>query len=584
MNELKKQVALIAKDLNNYLSEDFCSGYPYLKLDRFDYHINPLDVAYADYAKLLKALALEDNWKTNKVSFFDIHPIFSNAEPIPGLMGFHLSLQIFQKGLASATETLYFDTKTNWLKVSPIFENRAYSVSSWIKYNRNDVLDNVEDGVNSDLFFPVNILLAKGAELASINKQAPVNFDSNLLDWYASNDPIQDSEKYRKILHKEIELFQEAMTEIFEKDADKFADSAVYLYALIFCREFGFSHEVFRDVTSRLDVSFGFSSEADIIHYSQCCFGYLDGVKIKVGDYDKLELNRNQLDLTFIPKPAPETPPEQNISVEEDEKNSIKPLEESVVTYHTQGYARFYEMKKALDSERECRILITKIWTRLVQCFYLDKLTAQNFSLMRNLMDMHVVDIMKMFNVLKRENYDIQYKVMQDAAYSLFVKVDAEYRNVGQYESSLCEEIYKRIRIPDLTPEQTSQISLMNTAAKKEFIENFHEDLKINFLSVLKSTTAKFNHSSTIKEHGGRFKSLEPKAFPDLVMRWYIDNYVNSYFELSNEYDFIIKRIESDKNRCEHGSYFMKSLIAEIKMFLKTQDNPFHILDLNALH
>lgn len=584
MSDFKNRVSVVVKDINNHLSSDFCSGFPYLKLDQPDYAVKSLNNAYGEYARLIRSLAYEGNWKSNKVSFFDIHPVFSNAEPIPSLMGFHLSLMIFQKDIASATETLYFDTKSNWLKFSPVFENRALHVGSWIKYNRSEILDELDSDVNPDLFLPINVLLIKGSELSSISKQAPVKFDTNLLAWYEKDKQLKNnSDVHRQILLNELQIFKSAMSEVLLKDAGKFEDSALFLYALIFCREFGINHDVFMDVVTDHKLIFDFKSEADIIFYSQCCFYHLDSAKLRIGDYDKLALTQDQIDITLgVKANPPPTDATTQPSTEDFEKNSVKPLEEVVVNYHIQVQTKFYEMKKALITERDCRIEITRIWTRLVQCFYLDRLTWENFNLMRNLVDTHIIAAIKQFSVLKRSNYDIQYKVMQDVAYHLFMKVDAEFKTLSEDSFYLGEEVYKKITPPPLDDEQINTLNMMNSASQEKYLGQIHQMYKEDFIILLKSTIAKLAHSSTIKEHGARFQKLDNVSFRTIVLKWYIDNYIQSYLELDNSYDFIRRRVESDQARFNDDNYFKKSLLTEIKTFVKTQDNPFLLLDLNS--
>lgn len=583
MSDFKNRVLGVAKDINNLLTSDFCSGFPYLKLEQSDYSVKPLESAYGEYARLIKTLAYEGNWKSNKVSFFDIHPIFSNAVPIPDLMGFHLSLLIFQKGLAGATETLYFDTKTNWAKFSPVQENRVFSVSSWIKFNRKADLDILDENVNSELYLPINVHLTKGAELSSINKQAPTKFDENLIGWYQQNKPPKTSDPHREILINEIELFRSLMQDVFQKDAEKFESSTLYLYALILCREFGINHDIFSDVVTGLNLKFDFISESDIIYYSQCCFHHLENLKIKIGDYDKFLLKQDQIDVTLQAAQQPsKSTADTSANVDELPKNGIKPIEESIVNYHVQGQTKFYEMKPALVSERDCRIEITRIWTRLVQCFYLNKLNKDNFNLMRNLMDTHIVNAIKQYGVLRRDNFDIQYRVMQDVAYQLYLKTDTEFKTISEDVFYLGEQIYKRITPPDLTQDQINTMQLMNTVAKKDYSDKVFLEHKEDFIVLLKATIAKFGHSSVLKELGARFSNLETTSFRTIVLSWYIENYIQSYIDLDSRFKTVYKRIESDQQRFNEDDYFKKSIFSEIKTFVKTQDNPFQVLDLNT--
>lgn len=583
MSDLKNTVLNVAKDINNLLTSDFCSGFPYLKLEQSDYAVKSLESAYGEYAKLIKSLAYDGNWKSNKVSFFDIHPIFSNAEPIPSLMGFHLSLMIFQKGLAGATETLYFDTKSKWAKFSPVHESRAFNVCSWIRYDRKADIGIDDENVNPELFLPITVSLIKGAELSSINKQAPVKFDANLIGWYQKNNLLKGGDPHREILLNEVRILNSLMGEVFQKDAEKFESSTAYLYLLILCREFGINHDVFSDLVVELDLKFDFISESDIIFYSQCCFYHLDNLKVKIGDYDKFLLRQDQVDVSLqTPLSEAQTSSESSTDSVDVPKNGIKPIEESVVNYHIQGQSKFYEMKPALVSERDCRIEITRIWTRLVQCFYLNRLNKDNFNLMRNLMDLHIVNAIKHFGILKRENFDIQYKVMQDVAYFLYLKADSEFRTISEDAFYLGEEIYKQITPPDLTEDQKNTVQLMNTAAKKEYREKILMDHKEDFIILLKSTIAKFGHSSMLKEHGVRFDKLETASFRTIVLDWYIKNYIQSYIDLDSRFKSVFKRIQTDQQRFIEDDYFKKSIFSEIKTFVRTQDNPFSILDLNT--
>ena len=583
MSEFNKRIASVVNDISNLLSTDFCSGFPYLKLSRTDYSVGSLESTHAAYADLLRTLAYENQWKSNKVSFFDIHPVFSSAQLIPGIMGFHLSLLIYQGGLASATESLYFDTRTNWLKISPMFDNKQFSVASWIKFKRNDLgVLSSDDNVNPDIYLPINVSLLKGVELASVNTQAPDVFDKNLLDWYESNNLLKSGDKHNQILVSEVEAFKISIESVLEKDGSKFESSACYLYALIFCREFGFSFEIFNDVISNLNLRFDFKSDLDIISYSQLCFYQLDQTKIKIGDYDKLQITLDQTDTSFdvqTPTKKIDAIPETHDELQ-NEANGIKPIVESIVSYHAQGQARFFEMKKALDSVEESRVEIIKIWTRLVQSFYRKKLTKENYNMLRNIMDMQIVEAINKFAVLKRNNYDIQYRVMQDTAYYLYINADATYKSLQEDDEHLVGDIYNKITPPPLTSEQSDSMNMMNTKAKAEYHQAIYDEHKDNFVRLLNKVKEQFGHTSKIAEHGGRFIGLSGKEFKDVILKWYIENYIQSYLEVNNNYHFIFRLIEEDQRRFSNDPYFQRSLFTEINTFVYTICNPFNIIDL----
>lgn len=579
MSDIKSRISVVVDDVNNLLAAENCNGFPYLKLNDLDYTLKPLEAAYSDYIQLIKKLGYEGNWKTNKISFFDIHPVFSNAAAIPSLMGFHLSLLIFQRGLAGATETLYFDTASNWLKFSRIEDHKAFNVCSWIKYKREDIFDHVDEDSNPEVFLPVNLRLFKGVELSSIEKHAPTQFDLQLLNWYKEKNQLEDNDAHRVILLNEISLFKKSIEHATQVDAGKFESAAQFLFALIFCREFGFSHDVFISVTNELKLSFDFSSDLDLISYTHLCFRELDQLKLRIGEYSPIDLTRDQVDLAFAKEQnslGSET--EESIVVEQ---NGIKPIEEKLINYQVQGLTKFFNMKPALVLERDCRIEITKIWTRMVQCYYLEKLTQDSFNFMRNIMDTHIQDVISHHAILQRKNREIQLKAMQDAAYSLFLKTEIEYRSKEIDTNYMGDNLYEKLKLPPLTSEQENLLNLMNSSARKEHMESIYQTYKEEFIVLLKSTIAKFGHSSTIKEHGSRFAKLDSAAFRRVVLQWYVENYIQSYIDLNNEYKFVFKSIEMDKLRFNEDDLFKKALYSEIKTFAKTKDNPFIILDIN---
>lgn len=582
MSAMRENIAEVLDDINNFMPVEYCSGFPYLKLQTKDYQLKHSKDIYASYVELIKRLGYKNSWTSNKLSFFDIHPVFSNATIIPSFMGFHLSLMLYERGIANSTETLYFDTQSNWASFTKIIDKRAFPVCSWLRYdavNGAKTTEDQDEEINRYHYLPINVILVKGVELSNPDKQVPVVFDRELTSWYKSQ--ANPTENPRDILISEIGAFQNSIALTLENESGKFTSSAKYLFALIFCREFGIKNEIFTSVVDEFNLKFNFVNDSDIIKYSLLCFSHLDQVKIRLGQYFVGDMNHEQIDITLS---AQEDDLEQNPKSEDAEDQDENEshgfvLKESHKKQTLPLKTRFRQMQPALEDERSCRIEIYRIWRELVLCFYGTDLNQAIYNKLRNIMDTYVGDMIQQHKLLNYKNLDTQMVALKTATFEIYQKSIYDYDVIVANNSLLANQLFEQLEKPKPTPEEQNSINLLNTKAQAELRASILEEHRENLINLLNLISSKFAHSQYNSLRGERLKNIDLSSLKRMVMGWYKTNYIDSYLVLNNDYFFISNKIKNDLDRFTGDSLFQIAILNEISNFVRSECDPFSILD-----
>lgn len=582
MNSMRENISEVLDNINNFMPVEHCSGFPYLKLQSTDYHLKNSKDIYADYVEMIKRLGYKNNWTSNKLSFFDIHPVFSSATVIPSFMGFHLSLMLYERGIANSTETLYFDTPSNWSSFTKIIDKRAFPVCSWLRYdqfNGEKPHEDQDDDVNRFTYLPINVVLVKGVELSNPDKQVPVNFDKQLITWHKSQ--ANPTKNLRDILVTELGFFQEAIARTLENESGKFTSSAKYLFALIFCREYGIKNEFFTSVADEYNLKFNFANDSDIIKYTLLCFSHLDQVKIRLGQYFVTDLTHEQIDITL--NAQKEDHDEDSKSDSDDDSNEHAGdgfvLKENPKKQTLPLKTRFHQMQPALEDERSCRVEIYKIWRELVLCFYGKDLTQAIYNKLRNIMDTYVGDAIHQHQLLHYKNLDTQMIALKTATFEIYQRSIYDYDVIVANNSLLANQLFEQLEKPKLTPEEQNSINLLNTKAQEELRASIQDEHRENLINLLNLISSKFAHSQYNSLRGERLKNIDLSSFKRMVMGWYKTNYIDSYLALNNDYFFISNKIKNDLDRFTGDPLFQIAILNEISNFVRSECNPFSLID-----
>lgn len=577
MLDVRQEVQEILKNPNELLTSDSCSGYPYLSLSVEDYSLRGTSEVFADYVALIKKYSQSSNWQNSKCSFFDVHPVFSDATPIPSLMGLHLSLFLYDKGIADTAQTLYFDTVSNWRKFSRITEKRRYPVASWIKFNLSDIQDEVaedEDAADQDIFLRTSVYLVKGNELSSIHKEAPTDFNSNLVAYYRGQG-------LRNILLDELQKYR-AFIEYDLRNAPALERSAQYLFAVIFCREFGLPHSVFLSVVNELDLKFDFGLDIDVVNHTYRCLHYIHDLKIQIGDYEHQFIDFNQTHAGLSGSQAETAAQTEAVQDETPGGSDVVGFTEERKNYSIEGVSRYYEMQPAIRDEFECRQIIARVWRGLVILFYGKQLTQNLYDRLRSLMDAHITTEIQDKALLSFANYDTQLKAIHIAAYEAYVKTVFDFNILNRQGSMIAENLFEFLNRPKLTENQQTSINLLNEKAQKEMIASIMEDHLINLNQLLTQSIGKIAHSNFIRERGARLSQIDSDTYRQMVIMWYRENYIKAYLELSHDYEEVYALIKRDATQFAQNPLIEKSMLIEVRYFVASSYNPYLILDFNT--
>ena len=585
---------------NNLISEDSCTGYPYLSLTKNDYNLKNTDSSYKNYLSLIKKYGYLDNWENGKISLFDIHPIFSNSKAIPGLMGLHLSLILLDKEIAGTSQTLYFDTLSNWLKFTKISDKRSYALSSWMRFNYESLSDSsspFEDDEFEDdetdkspfLYVKSSIFLIKGNELANVHLKAPTDFSKNLLGYYKDKPHLLKKEiDLRSILVKEIQEYLDFISDSL-KEQPKLKESAAYLFMLIFCREFGIDGTTFLNVKVEYNYKFDFFEDEDILKYTDFTLMYIDALRITIGDYSEPNITFQQFDINLI-KSVPESKSEDeenssnssNNSEDEDFNLLTAEISESIKNHSVEGVRKFYEMNTALTGD-EIQKKIYEKWRSLAFRFLYQELNQESYNKLRSIMDSFVMPEIKKNNLNEFKNYDYQIIAIDMAAFNIFQNTIFEYFNLNDiHYSKTAVNLFSQLDMPDLTEAQNREKNILNSNAKINYINQLKHELCQKLDNLLQLSIGKIAHPNYQDQLGNVLSKLDHELLKQMVISWYTESYVSQYINLDPNYTSVVSMIEKDFIKFTKDEMVNQSILKEVKSFVRVKYNPRTILDFNS--
>lgn len=583
---------------NMLLTDVNCSGYPYLTLAPYDYNLKKTNLVYENLSELVLQYGTAGIWGKSKSHLFDIHPVFSNAEPIPGLLGFHLSLLLLHKGVADSSQTLYFDIASNWRKFTRVPDRRSiFPLASWMRF-RNDQLFSDDDGDAVDIdpeteengldeptesapfiFAKSCINLVRGAELNTIKKTAPTEFTAPLLKYYSNMKPaISD---IRTILKSEIAAYQRDINFEIERTPN-LKDSALYLFLVFLCREYRIDPENFNGVVNELGLKFDFAEKSDVINHLLLCSGYINRLKVNTGEYYAEVLNYAQCDATtLLIDPEIELEKQLDSVDQATQESQITQLKESKLSYSVKGLSAFYKMDPAITDEKQCAKIILKIWRDLLQCFYIGTLNQQISDSLRSKANTLLLKYLTKHKheLLSFSNLQLQQKAFESVAYNIFIQCHEKDENESHGDEAIGEELFKKLLPPSLTQDQVTAKNLLNTRAKLEYETSILEGHRNELIKFLNSTVGKIAHPNLSDQHGARLAMLDHGTLKQMIVQWYVDNYVKAYLELNNDYNFIFEKMTFDLKRFTADQVVESAILAEVRNFVRSKFNPHLILD-----
>lgn len=591
--KIKRLIAMHVEDLENHLhkidnllSEDSCTGFPYLSLKKCDYSLKNTDAAYHDYISLIKKFGYENNWDNGKITLFDVHPVFSNAKVIPGIMGLHLSLILLDKLIAGTTQTLYFDTVSNWLKFTKLSDKRVFALASWMRFD-SDIISTDEEETNDStdnngfIFTKTSILLIKGNELANIHQNPPTDFNQKLFTYYKENPSLLKKDcDARSILEKELSNYCDFIESSLHNHS-RLKDSALYLFMVIFCREFGLKHEIFNSLILEYGYKFDFYEDKDILQYTDLAFAYIDDLRIRIGEYSEIDLTFTQVDTDFSQTLSSEIPLNNSQIDEKHLENieSITQLIEYRKNFSVGGVRRFYEMKPALTLN-DISNAVYEEWRNLVFCFLFKNLSQEYYNKLRSIMDSHVRKEIERNKLSEYQNFDYQQAAIKKTAFQILQSTLYDHFKINNDEcSEIAKNIFQRLKMPKLTVDQEREKNILNSKAQLEYVKSVHNDLLLKLNLLLQQSIGKIAHPSFLHELGESISRIDHETLKAKIIYWYVTNYVEKYLEMSDDYLDIYAMIELDANNFATNDSINKSLLKEVRSFVRTRHDPSTILD-----
>lgn len=581
---LKEDLGTHLLDINNLLSEDSCNGFPYLELKKTDYSLKNTESAYKDYINLIKKFGYANKWDNGKISFFNIHPVFSDAKLIPSLLGLHLSLVLFDKEIAGTSQTLYFDTATNWLKFTKISDRRIYALSTWMRFNSSDLnnIEDIEDDSHGFIYTKSSIFLIKGNELESIHKKPPTDFHSKLFSYYQKNPTLLTKPlDHRSILESENTNFSEFIADSMSAQAT-LKDSANYLFMVLFCREFNFSAEVFNSLILEYSYKFDFSEDKDIIQYTDLALSYINDLLIRIGQYSEIDITYKQNEVYYSSdnESLDEKKPEHLLEDKEDEApTAIGKLEEFKKNFSITGITRFYEMSPALNDEDAAKQVYEE-WRKLIFCFLYSDLNQEYYNKLRSTMDSYVVKEIETRKLSQFQNLDYQVKGIYKASFNILQYTLFEhFRQINDECSNHAKNIFQKLKRPALTLEQEREKNIRNSRSQIDYLISIELDLLVDLNILLQQSIGKIAHPSFINELGDNLAKVDQKTLKQKVIDWYVLNYIEKYLEMTDEYNELYAMIENDAESFAKDEAVNKSLLKEASSFIRTRYDPALILD-----
>lgn len=574
MHDSYKQLISLSNDIHYVLSDLQCTGLPYLLLDKGDYHIDQTNSVYQDLFLTLNNCSKNNSWKSNNIHFFDIHPIYIDASPIDGILGLHLALTIFSKGLMQNSEQLIFDTLSslNINKVRTI-ENKPYFLSSWMAIDKNVL------GIDSHEKFgyiKTAVQLYRARELKRLDLQPKSNnsFSLSIKQFNVGLSELEICNTYTK-------KFLDYAFENSEKP--NLYESVRYLYALIFCREFSFSGQCFTDyLLNHSAACFDFGDDLETIEFIFLIFSDIEQIKIQLGDIVEDELTRHQIAIDLFPKYKVEDKtaevqilkePVQDIFDNYLNRNTYT-ITETVGRNLLVAPHRFHNSGKPL-TEDEATLLYQDYYKTLILFFFQKGLDKSTFNALKLHYEADSRKLIREENITSYQSRKVQTAFIKDLAYRSF-----------EIQSPIMKPDFKMVNdveLPDLDTTSRNEYNVLNNKAKELYLEQRKQHSIQLIIDEIENIAQKLSHQDSKKYISEDIKKLLDDNIEHIISDFYYRNYITAYMQIANKYEFLLSQIKQDAELFSGNHSVILSVIMEINYFSSLKKNPRLILDLNSI-
>lgn len=574
MHDYYKQLVLLSSDKHYVLSDLQCTGLPYLELDKGDYHIDQTNSVYQDLFLTLNNCSKDNSWKSNNIHFFDIHPVYIDASPIGGVLGFHLALTILSKGLMQNSEQLIFDTLSslNINKVRTI-ENKPYFLSSWM------ALDKKELGIDShDQFGYIKtaIQVYRARELKKLDLLPKINlFFSQAIK--RCNEGLSELE----ICELYIKRFLDYAFEAGEKP--NLYESARYLFALIFCREFAFSSQTFTDyLLNHSAAYFDFGDDLETFEFIFLAFSIIEQIRLEIGELETDELTRShQIAIDLFPKYKKKVETTNN-NLTNDEtdvldnylKRNTYSITETVGRNLLVAPHRFHNSGKPL-TEDEATLLYQDYYKTLILFFFQNGLDKSTFNALKLHYEADSRKLIRQENISSFQSRKVQIAYIKDLAYRSF-----------EIQSPVLKPNFKMINdieLPDLDTTSKNEYNVLNSKAKEVYLDRRKKQAIQLIHDEIENIAQKLSHQDSKKYFSENITKLLDDNVEQIISDFYYRNYITAYMQIANKYEFLLSQIKQDGELFSGNHSVILSVIMEINYYSSLKKNPRFILDLNTL-
>lgn len=591
------QLAKLATQPAMLLVRDFCTGYPYLTLRDGDYALQHSLSVYDDYVRLIKKLGYENKWDSGRTTFFEVHPIFADGQPISGLMGLHLSLSLFDRDIAGRAQTLYFDTPSNVQSQTSVTDKNIYSSASWLQLSVTDVFGDCDvEEENPFVYLKASINLVKVNDLVSLNITPPTIFSGKLFDYYAGLEEVESrTSNIREIIKRELNDYA-TYNDSFLRESAALRTSSLYLFLVLFHREFGLDIANFRNSVSENKLKFDFIDASDINDHTQLALQQIDRIRLRIGEYLPDQLNYSQspvLDENSLSVEAVNRATLAPVEVADGAANQVSNLVESKVDYVVKQTSRFYSMVDAHDSE-SCIREIYDTWRALAFRFNVGD--AYIYNILRSTVTDFVAPAADAYHLSEYKNRAPQLHALRAASFDVFMRTLSELNRmiVAQIlppsattqKSSISKQdtLFSLLDLPPQTPEQIRERTALSPQGQQQYDEKIVNDHRAKFHTAISGFMGKLSHPTNRPIMGQRLSSLDALMLRQMIYEWYHSNYLNLYLSTTTKYTDILDTIKQDSLSFTEQPQIRLGIVSELRTFLRVKYNPYLILDLSYLH
>lgn len=574
MHDYYKQLVLLSNDIHYILSDLQCTGLPYLVLDKGDYHIDQTNTVYQDLFITLNNCSKDNSWKSNNIHFFDIHPVYIDASPIGGVLGFHLALTILSKGLMHNSEQLIFDilSSLNINKVRTI-ENKPYLLSSWMAIDKNELGIDSHDKFG---YIKTAVQLYRARELKKLDLLPKINsfFSQSIKRLNEGLSELEICELYTK----------KFLDYAFENgDKPNLYESVRYLYALIFCREFAFSGQCFTDYLLNYSASyFDFGDDLETVEFIFLAFSDIEQIQLKIGDLEHKKLTRHQIAIDLFPKYKIEVG-STNVNVSNDDETDIfdnylkrntYSITETVGRNLLVAPHRFHNLGKPLN-EDEATLLYQDYYKTLILFFFQDGLDKSTFNALKLHYEADSRKLIRQENITSFQSRKVQIAFIKDLAYRSF-----------EIQSPILKPDFKMvndIELPELDTTSKNEYNVLNNKAKKVYLETRKKQAIQLIHDEIENIAQKLSHQDSKKYISENIIKLSDDNVEQIISDFYYRNYISAYMQIANKYEFLLSQIKQDADLFSGNHSVILSVIMEINYYSSLKKNPRLLLDLNTL-